>query len=196
MSKKEIAPQPSFAADIFEWIEMIILSACIVLLIFTFVARPAMVDGASMDDTLHHKEMLIISDMFYEPERGDIIVFQKINSTHPAPIVKRVIATAGETVNLVPSVESEYEYNVIITDKDNNTRVLEEPYCKWMTDQIVRSDMQYPIHLEEGQLFVMGDNRNHSMDSRDSRIGVVNEKEIIGKVMLRAFPINKFGIVK
>ena len=197
MSKNNNVPHGSLAADIFEWIEMIVLSACIVLLIFTFVARPAMVDGPSMDDTLHHKEMLIISDVFYEPKRGDIVVFQKINSSHSAPIVKRVIATEGEEITLIDSPDSEYEFNVIIKDKNGVAKVLEEPYAKWTTDQIVGfKESDYPIKLEEGQLFVMGDNRNHSLDSRDSvNIGIVDEKEIIGKVVIRTLPIKKFGKV-
>ena len=100
MSKKKPETKTSIAADIFEWIEMIILSACVVLLIFTFVARPAVVDGASMENTLHDKELLIISDAFYKPEYKDIVVVQKIDSSHPAPIVKRVIATEGQTVDI------------------------------------------------------------------------------------------------
>ena len=90
----------SVSAEIFEWIEMFVLSACAVLLCFTFVLRPAKVDGASMQNTLFHNEVLLISDIGFEPSRGDILVFQKINSSHPDPIVKRVIATEGETIDI------------------------------------------------------------------------------------------------
>ena len=92
---QDAAAKQSAEANIFEWIEMVVLSACLILLIFTFVVRPARVDGNSMQDTLHNGEMLIISDIAYKPKRGDILVFQKINSTHPDPIFKRVIATEG-----------------------------------------------------------------------------------------------------
>ncbi|MBQ5389804.1 MAG: signal peptidase I, partial [Clostridia bacterium] len=166
----------SFWADLFEWIEMIILSACIVMLLFTFVARPARVDGASMEETLHNGEMLLISDLFFEPEHGDVIVFQKINSPHPAPIVKRVIATEGETIDIDFDT-----WRVTITDKNGNSRVLDEgDYRKLATDARVTSDYDFPMTVGEGQLFVMGDNRNHSMDSRSSAIGLVDEQEIIG----------------
>lgn len=195
MSQKKSEEKVSFAAEIFEWLEMIILSACAVLLVFTFIARPARVDGASMENTLFHKELLIVSDLFYEPDRGDVIVLQKINSGHPAPIVKRVVATEGETID--------YDFvtgKITITDVNNKIKVLDEGgYIKpeFPDPDVIRRivPMDFPITLDEGQLFVMGDNRNNSLDSRSTAIGIVNEDEIIGKVMLRAFPFNKFGAV-
>lgn len=193
MSKKETIRKPSAAAEIFDWIEMIILSACVVLLIFTFIARPASVDGRSMENTLHHQELLIISDLFYEPERGDIVVLQKINSEHSQPIVKRVIATEGETVD--------YDFvtgKVTITDANGESTVLDEgDYIKPELPEAYKSvPMDFPITLDEGELFVMGDNRNNSLDSRSTGIGIVTENELIGKVLLRVFPFDKFGTVK
>ncbi len=192
MSKTKTETKQSVAADIFEWIEMIILSACVVLLVFTFVARPASVDGRSMENTLHHKELLIISDVLYKPQSGDIVVLQKINSSHSAPIVKRVIATEGETID--------YDYftgKTTVTDANGKTAVLDETYIKpEAADDYKSIPMDFPITLEEGELFVMGDNRNNSLDSRSQNIGIINENEIIGRVLLRAFPFNKFGTVK
>ena len=192
MSKKQTNDSLSLAANIFEWIEMIILSACVVLIIFTFAIRPASVDGRSMENTLHHKELLLISDVLYKPSYGDIIVFQKIDSTHPAPVVKRVIATEGETID--------YDYitgKTTVTDTDGNTTVLDETYIKPESTEYYKSvPMSFPILLGEGELFVMGDNRNNSFDSRSQYIGIVKEDEIIGRVLLRAFPFNKFGTVK
>ena len=187
---QDAAAKQSVEASIFEWIEMVVLSACLILLIFTFVVRPARVDGNSMQDTLHNGEMLIISDIAYKPKRSDILVFQKINSTHPDPIVKRVIATEGETVDIDFDT-----WTVTVTDADGNAKILEESYRKLATDARVTSNLEYPVKVGEGQLFVMGDNRNHSLDSRSSLIGLVDENEVIGKVLFRFFPLNKIGTV-
>ncbi len=187
---QDAAAKQSVEASIFEWIEMVVLSACLILLIFTFVVRPARVDGNSMQDTLHNGEMLIISDIAYKPKRGDILVFQEINSTHPDPIVKRVIATEGETVDIDFDT-----WTVTVTDADGNAKILEESYRKLATDARVTSNLEYPVKVGEGQLFVMGDNRNHSLDSRSSLIGLVDENEVIGKVLFRFFPLNKIGTV-
>lgn len=185
------AEKPSAEANIFEWVEMVVLSACLILLIFTFVLRPARVDGNSMQETLHNGEMLLISDIAYKPQRGDILVFQKINSAHPAPIVKRVIATEGETVDIDFDT-----WTVTVTDVNGEAHVLEESYRKLATDARVTSNLEYPVKVGEGQLFVMGDNRNHSLDSRSSSIGLVDENEVIGKVLFRFFPFNKVGTVR
>lgn len=185
------ADKPSAEANIFEWVEMVVLSACLILLLFTFVLRPARVDGNSMQETLHNGEMLLISDIAYKPQRGDILVFQKINSTHPAPIVKRVIATEGESVDIDFDT-----WTVTVTDVNGEAHVLEESYRKLATDARVTSNLEYPVKVGKGQLFVMGDNRNHSLDSRSSAIGLVDENEVIGKVLFRFFPFNKIGTVR
>lgn len=190
-SGAKAAEKPSAEANIFEWVEMVVLSACLILLIFTFVLRPARVDGNSMQETLHNGEMLLISDIAYKPQRGDILVFQKINSTHPAPIVKRVIATEGESVDI--DFDS---WTVTVTDTNGEAHVLEESYRKLATDARVTSNLKYPVKVGKGQLFVMGDNRNHSLDSRSSAIGLVDENEVIGKVLFRFFPFNKIGMVR
>ena len=139
---QDAAAKQSVEASIFEWIEMVVLSACLILLIFTFVVRPARVDGNSMQDTLHNGEMLIISDIAYKPKRGDILVFQKINSTHPDPIVKRVIATEGETVDIDFDT-----WTVTVTDADGNAKILEESYRKLATDARVTSNLEYPVKV-------------------------------------------------
>ncbi len=188
----ETPKQSAFTLNLFDWVELIILSACLVLLIFTFIARPARVDGDSMQETLHDGELLLLSDLLFEPKYGDILVFQKINSRHSDPIVKRVIATPGQTVDINFDT-----WIVTITDPDGTEYILDESaYRKLATDARVTTNLEFPIYVSENQYFVMGDNRNHSLDSRSSEIGLVDRNEIIGKVLFRLFPIGKFGMVK
>ena len=164
---KEAAVKQSAEANLFEWVEMVVLSACLILLIFTFIVRPARVDGNSMQETLHNGEMLLISDIGYTPKRGDILVDIDFDT-----------------------------WTVTITDAAGNAQILDESYRKLATDARVTSDLEYPVKVGEGQLFVMGDNRNHSLDSRSSLIGLVDENEVLGKVLFRFFPFNKIGTVR
>jgi signal peptidase I len=171
--------------EIYDYFELFIISACAVLLLFSFATRICRVDGPSMLNTLHDSEMLLVTDLFYTPERGDIVVFHQTGdqpSDLNEPIVKRVIATEGETVKItkngevfvdgVPLNESEYVY---IDELDYTYEELE-------------------ITVLEGEIFVMGDHRNKSYDSRE--IGTVSEDSVLGKVLLRFYPFNKFGTVK
>lgn len=182
------AQKNSIAAELFEWLEMVVLSACAVLLIFTFILRPARVDGHSMDYTLADGQMLLLSDIGYRPKYGDILVFQKINAERNEPIVKRVIATEGQTVDIDFDT-----WQVSVTDTDGSVTVYDESgYVNHPFGERMREgDQTYPLTVGKNQLFVMGDNRNNSLDSRYSTIGLVDRNEVIGKVFLRFFPLNK-----
>ncbi len=182
-TKKKVEMKKTFLSELFDWVEIIVLSAAFVLVLFTFVMRLAVVDGPSMENTLHDDEMLIISGLFYTPENNDIIVFNSPNFKEP--IVKRVIATAGQTVDI------DFENWKVTVDG----KVLDEPYVKKTYDFMKASDVGFPLTVPEGYVFVMGDNRNDSLDSRSSLIGLVDERYILGEVKMRLFPFNKFGIV-
>ena len=173
----------SFVLGIFDWLEVIVLSAAFALILFTFVMRVAVVDGDSMNHTLHNQEVLIISDLAYVPENGDIIVFSSPN--YPEPIVKRVIAVPGQTVDI------DFETWTVTVDG----KVVEEDYVNRVPGSMNRSDMEFPLTVPEGKVFVMGDNRNESLDSRNSRIGLVDERYILGEVKIRLFPLDRFGKV-
>ena len=137
--------------------------------------------------------VLAVSDLFYEPKRGDVIVFHQTGALNE-PVVKRVIATEGETVNIDFDT-----WTVTITDTDGNTFVLDEPYMQldpYILNKELYNARQYPYVVEEGQVFVMGDNRDHSTDSRGDLIGPVDERRILGKVVMRVMPLNKFGSVE
>ena len=185
---------------IFEWIEIFSSALFTVILIFTFIFRLVTVQGPSMEHTLHggeidypgalSKDNLIISNLFYTPTQGDIVVIQVPNTSFTTPIIKRVIATEGQTVDF------DFENWTVIVDGV----ALDEPYVNRETGRNMAMENilleTLPITIEHGKIFVMGDNRNHSSDSRDARIGQVDVRNVVGRVLLRVYPLNKFGVVK
>lgn len=173
----------NFISGIYDWLEIFVLSATFVILLFSFIMRLAIVDGPSMENTLHDKEMLVISNIFYKPKNNDIIIFN--SPRYSEPIVKRVIATEGQTV------EIDFDNWEVKVDGE----LLEEDYIKRMPERMKSYDVDFPLTVPEGYVFVMGDNRNDSLDSRNSAIGLVDERYILGAVKLRLTPLGKFGKV-
>lgn len=172
----------SIVAGAFDWAEAFVRALVLVIVLLTFIFRIVSVDGSSMYPTLKDGEGVIISNLLYEPQKGDIIVIAQPNFTQK-PIIKRLIATGGDTVDI------RYETNEVLV----NGEVIDEPYLvEAMTKQ---GDVQLPLTLKEGELFVMGDNRNGSTDSRSTLIGIIDERYVVGRVILRIFPINKLGTV-
>lgn len=193
--KKDVKKQEetSFVKEVFEMVEMLVIAACIVLSMYSFVFRLCRVSGPSMDQSLADGQMLIVSNINYTPERGDIVIFHQTSGNaygYNEPIVKRVIAKAGETIDI-----DFRTWTVTITDKDGNTQVLDESEYRYLDvgHATLGSDYDFPIEVPEGYLFVMGDNRNHSADSRSSLIGLVDERRVVGKAILRLTPLDKFG---
>ena len=174
-----------------EQVELFVIVFAIIVLVFSFVGRTCRVSGDSMNNTLLDGENVLISNLFYTPARGDIIVFHQtdeFDEMNNEPIVKRVIAIAGDTVRVEHLSNT---MRVTVTDANGVATVLEEDYIEY----------DYPSYpdsvtvVEEGTVFVMGDNRSHSADSRASRIGLVDTRRILGKVVVRVTPISRFGKV-
>lgn len=177
----------SFLSSLYDWIEVVSISVIIVIMIFTFVARLSTVDGDSMYPTLIDGERLIVSDLFYSPENGDIVVLQEKNAFFTSPLVKRIIAQEGQTIDF------DYENWGVYVDGEKLT----EPYINRELEKAMKNyGSPDSITVPEGHIFVMGDNRNHSTDSRDSLVGFVEYDEIIGKVVFRLFPFSRIGAVK
>ena len=181
--------KPSFLSSFVDYVELMVSAISVVLVLFTFAFRTCTVDVDSMNKTLFDKEVLIVSDFMYTPERGDIIVFHQTGSKN-MPLVKRVIGVGGDTVTIDFDT-----WTVTITDKDGQVEVLDEPYIN-----VERRHSKSGIHeyvVPEGSLFVLGDNRNNSMDSTDSyNVGFVDSRRVLGKVIMRVSPMSKFGVIK
>jgi len=194
-----------FAEEAFDWIEIFSSALLTVILLFTFIFRLVTVQGPSMEHTLHGGEPpysvtqdnLIISNLFYAPKQGDIVVIQVPNPNYPMPIIKRVIAVEGQTVDFDFENWLVYVDGKPIYEVDGEAAI--EPYVNHEPGKFMNSGenvINLPLTVEKGKIFVMGDNRNHSSDSRDPRIGQVDVRNVVGRVLLRVFPFNAFGIVK
>lgn len=171
------------ARTVFDFVEIATFTVLIILLLSCFFLRHAVVEGASMDQTLADGQHLIISDFLYSPKNGDIIVFQPLNAESTAPLIKRVIATEGQTVQMQDGV-------VFV-----NGVAISEPYV-YLDGEISPDHANYPETLiPEGFVFVLGDHRNNSKDSRYEEIGLVDVRSILGRVILRVTPFSKFGAV-
>jgi len=161
------------------------------VVLFSCFSRLCVVDGPSMEDTLYHQENLLISDFAYTPKAGDIVVFHLTGDAYNKPIVKRVIAVEGETVHIE---YGHHEMKITVVGTDGVARVIDEPYIKMVDEDRYSSPMT--VTVEEGKVFVLGDNRNHSSDSRTSSIGLVDTRRILGRAVFRISPFSRFGTVK
>lgn len=179
-----------FAEELFDLVEVFANALMVVILLLTFVFRMVTVEGASMQETLQPNDRLMIS-LFYTPAQNDIVVIQVPNPAFAIPIIKRVIATEGQTVDFNFETWTVYVDGV----------ALDEPYVNYMAGMPMRSgDSRFieslPITVEPGKIFVLGDNRNQSSDSRNYSIGQVEVRDVVGRVMFRILPIRQFGLVR
>ncbi|MEN1759796.1 signal peptidase I [Anoxynatronum sibiricum] len=170
--------------EIIEWVKTILISLVIALIITTFV-KPTIVKNHSMSHTLEENDFLMINRLLYrrsEPNDGDIIVFRSPLTTATGQeklLIKRIIGLPGDEI-----VISEGQVYI-------NGNPLEEPYLE---DGYTLGDISMVV--PEGKLFVMGDNRNNSLDSRDQMLGLVDEDDIVGKAFLRLYPFSRFGLLQ
>lgn len=187
----------SILGDLLDLIESILCSVFLVFLVFTFLFRIATVEGASMVPTLVNGDRLIISELGYTPQQGDVVIINarksyQLDSAQQVVeseglnklIVKRIIALGGQKVDI--------DFNTGTVTVDD--QVLQEGYINTLTTRD-EGGMQFPVVVPEGYVFVLGDNRDISKDSRHPNVGFVPKSEIMGKALLRVFPLDKFGKV-
>ena len=179
--------------EVFEWLDVVISAIIVVVITFTFVFRVATIDGDSMQNTLHEGEKVIITNMFYEPKVNDIVVISRNaenmvgeDSEDKLPIIKRVIAVEGQTVDI------DFNKGVVYVDGE----AIDDSYAKTPTNLSYNDGVKFPVKVPENCVFVLGDNRNDSLDSRSAKIGkngMVDERYILGKTILRIYPFDKVG---
>ncbi len=183
MSEKEKKEKNGIAGTVFDVVSVFATACVAVALAFMFIFRTVGVVGTSMYPTLDTLDRVILTATYGEPKYGDIVVTCQPDNSEVIPdvLVKRIIATEGQTVDI------DFEKGVVYVDGV----ALDEPYTAEPTYD--REDFNEPVTVPEGCVFVMGDNRNHSTDSRDNRIGFIREEYIMGRVLFRLAP---FGAIE
>lgn len=157
----------------------IVIIICVVLF-RTFIATPVRVDGDSMNDTLYNNDILILNKLTDNYKRFDIVVISYNNTK----LVKRIIGLPGEYI--------EYKDNKLYI----NGSIVEDIETSRTSDFSLKELPHGIDRIPENFYFVMGDNRNNSLDSRDYRVGLIKKENILGKTIFRLFPFNKLGTVK
>ena len=182
----KLTKSEEFRLDPFFWLQTFVIVLAVLILVFTFVGRIITVDGPSMLPTLHDKDMLILRSIAYTPEQGDVIVLTKdFDHYEDQPIVKRVIAVGGQSVRI------DYNESKVYVDGT----ALDEPYIMDQTMYEPGGDLSIQeLEIPEGHVFVMGDNRNNSSDSRHYQLGAIDNRYILGKVVTVLFSPYKWSL--
>lgn len=175
---------------IFEAASFIVGVIVPVVLLLTFGFRLTTVDGRSMEPTLSGGDRLLTTSVAMKYEYKDIVVVVEPNDKLYKPIIKRVIATEGQWIDV------RYDEGLVyVGDSKDDLKPLDEQYTKSLTDRVPYEDNhEYPVQVPENHCFVMGDNRNDSTDSRSYKVGFVDENYILGKAVFRVFPFGNFNI--
>ena len=183
--ESRLSDRDALKVDLYFWLQALVMALVGLILVFTFIGRIIGVDGSSMMPTLHDHDMLLLQSIGYTPESGDVVVLSKKSFREGQPIVKRVIAVGGQTVDI------DYAAGTVAVDGV----ALEEDY---INEAMYELPPDYATHVEvpKGSIFVMGDNRNKSSDSRDPRLGTVDVRYVLGRAEWVVFPLTRLGAVR
>ena len=186
--KKALAAEPRdpYAADkeLYDWIQCLLAALIICVLLFVFFIRVIDVVGGSMNNTLFNNDKMLVSGLFYKPKVGDVVVFKKDEYDPNKALVKRVIAVEGQEINM------DFANGIVYIDGV----AIKEDYITEFTYN--KLDFIGPKKVPEGCVFVMGDNRNMSIDSRKSEIGMLDNRLILGKAYFVIYPLSGFRAIK
>ncbi|MDD6060304.1 MAG: signal peptidase I [Ruminococcus sp.] len=195
--KEEPEKKGNIASEIFDWFDTILCSVIAVIVIFTFFTRLSSVDGSSMNPTLIDQERLLITNVGYTPKHNDIVVVWAENlidddGSPGKAVVKRVVGIGGDKIRIDFDEGVVYRNDEALPLEVKDGLLYEDGHT--INDYTRRPlDFGGEVTVPEGYVFVLGDNRNNSRDSRDSAIGLVDERFIAGRVYLRVAPFDKFG---
>ena len=189
ISEENLPEKPSGAKtvnwkrEVWDWAKSLLWAVLIVAVVFGFIIKPVEVKGFSMEPTLNNQDRLIVYKLMYTPKAGDVVILDESTGLDEE-LVKRVIATEGQTVSI---------------DDQGYVKVdgvyIDEPYIAEPIAEDRRGDHEYPVEVPDGCVFVMGDNRNHSTDSRSLQVSFVPIDDVVGKVVFRILPLNKIGVI-
>lgn len=169
--------------EIYDWIHCLSIALIICVVVFAFFIRLIDVRGTSMNPTLNNGDKMLVSGLFYSPKAGDVVVFKKDEYDPERALVKRVIATEGQTINI------DFDKGIVYVDGE----AIEEDYIMELTTN--KLDFIGPQEVPEGCVFVMGDNRNASTDSRKKEIGMVDSRLILGKAYFVVYPLSQMRAI-
>ena len=173
--------------SVMEWVETIVMAMVLVAVVFTFVARVITVDGVSMEPTYYNGDRVLVTKLAGQARQGDVVI---VVGALEEPIIKRVVATEGQTVDFDPelgevTVDGQPLPGSVFGIKDGITFVPDLPGMV----------MEFPQTVPEGCVFLLGDNRDNSTDSRFVTVGMVDQRNILGKVVFSLYPFSKIGFV-
>lgn len=184
-------------ANAMDWAGSLVYAVLAMIVLNLFVFRSITVDGESMNNTLQDQDRVISTNFFYTPSRGDIVVIQadkivnQVTGKYGEPIIKRVIALAGDTIKF------DFDNGEVYLKKagESEFELLDEDYIAAPTLNSLDRHTGEEHTVPEGCVFVMGDNRNRSLDSRSNLVGDVDTDLIMGKAFVRLFPIDQFTLL-